>query len=285
MDGNQDYYRILGVSRDAPEREIKRVYYELARKLHPDKAGSPEEAAKNANDLATISQAYNVLKDKKKREEYDATIRGRSAANPGGGASRPATPAPRPAPAGATPRPVAAGSAPAPAAGAAVKDESTAQPEAAVPMSRNVDVVGQKKAMAQKAFVKGMQLFKTGEYAKALSFFEVASKNDPEGEPQYHLKYAQCLMKTRGSFTKAVEAAEKAVAKEPFNVEFKLALGEVYEMAGVTSKAKDLYEEVLRWDGANDQAKLRLAMLGGKKGKQTGAAGLLNKVTDLFKKK
>lgn len=273
MEPNQDYYRILGVSRDAPEREIKRVYYELARRLHPDKASSPEEAAKNANDLATISQAYNVLKDRKKREEYDAGLRGRTVANPGAPAG--STPAPvRPAPQ----RPAA------PVAGAAAKDESTAPPDVAVPMSRNVDVAGQKKAMAQKAFVKGMQMYKTGEWAKALSFFDVAVKNDPDGEAQYQLKYAQCLMKTKGSFTKAVEAAEKAVAKEPFNVEYKLILGEVYETAGVSSKAKNLYEEVLRWDGNNQQAKLRLAMIGGKVAK-TGAAGLLDKVTGLFKKK
>ncbi len=267
MEQLQDYYRILGVSRDVPERDIKRAYYELARKLHPDKAATPEEGAKNANDLAVISQAYNVLKDKKKRAEYDVQLRGRA------GASAPAAAAPSPAAA-----PEARASAPAAAQGV---QASSDVPDSQVPAARSVDVMAQKKSMAQKAFVRGMQVFKTGEYRQALSFFEVAIANDPEAEAQYHLKYAQCIIKSKGSFTKALQAAEKACQMEPFNVEFKLVLGHVYEAAGVVSKAKEIYEDALRWDGANEQAKLRLAMLGGKGGKSS----LMDKLNGLFKKK
>ncbi len=264
MDQVQDYYRLLGVSRDAPEREIKRVYYDLARKLHPDKAQSQDEASKNASDLAVISQAYNTLKDKKKRAEYDSILRSKGGAAPAA--------APQPPPAAA---PVVAGD-------AGNTDSGGDIPESQMVRSRNVDVVAQKKSMAQKAFVRGMQMFKTGEYQKALSFFEVAVQNDPEGEAQYHVKHAQCIMKSKGSFTKAVQSAEKACQMEPFNVEFKLVLGHVYETAGVVSKAKEIYEDVIRWDATNEQAKLRLTMLGGAGGK-TGS--LMDKLNGLFKKK
>jgi len=70
----QDYYSILGVDKQAPEREIKRAYYQLARDLHPDKAKSQEEARAHADQLAVISKAYNTLKDPRKRAEYDETL-------------------------------------------------------------------------------------------------------------------------------------------------------------------------------------------------------------------
>ena len=235
-----DYYRILGVSRDAPEREVKKAYYELARRLHPDKASSPDEASKNASDLALISQAYNTLKDARKRQEYDGRLRGRAAGSEG-----------------ATPPPVAARQ-----AASSDKDASSGSPiSGESPRIGQSEIRAQRKAMAQKAFVKGMQFLKRDDLKQALNFFEAAVKNDPDSDPQYHLKYAQAVMKSRGSFTKAVEHAQKACELDPYNLEFKLVLAEINEMAGVHSKAKDLYDEVLRWDPTNERAKLRLGFM------------------------
>ncbi len=63
----KDYYKILGVSRDAKEDEIKRSYRKLARKYHPDvsKEANAEEQFK------AVQEAYEVLKDAKKRATYD----------------------------------------------------------------------------------------------------------------------------------------------------------------------------------------------------------------------
>jgi len=285
MEKAQDYYRLLGVSRDATEREIKKMYYDLARRLHPDKAGSPEDAAKNASDLAIISQAYNTLKDRKKREEYDVRLRGRSVASPDNGSTQtpaPSTtaappPAPAPSPEAADPDadPSASPNTPAPVSG-----ETSARPSP--PVSRSFDVMAQRKAMAQKAFVRGMQMFKMHEYAQAIGFFEVAVSNDPEGEAQYHLKYAQCLMKTKSSFKKAVGSAEKACQMDPYNMEFKLVLAGIYETVGVLSKAKEIYEEILRWDPTHGQAEMKLSLLGAGPSKR---AGLMDKLGGIFKKK
>lgn len=61
----KDYYKILGVSPDASEEEIKKAYRKLAHKYHPDKPGGDEQKFKE------INEAYQVLSNKEKRAQYD----------------------------------------------------------------------------------------------------------------------------------------------------------------------------------------------------------------------
>ncbi len=65
----KDYYELLGVSRDAGEEEIKRAYYSLAKKYHPDM--NPENRKEAEEKFKEISEAYEVLMDKEKRRLYD----------------------------------------------------------------------------------------------------------------------------------------------------------------------------------------------------------------------
>lgn len=58
-----DYYRILGVDRNADDRTLKKNYRIQALKHHPDKGGSPDHFAK-------ISEAYEALSDPEKRRVY-----------------------------------------------------------------------------------------------------------------------------------------------------------------------------------------------------------------------
>lgn len=62
----KDYYKILGVKKDASEEEIKKAFRKLAHAHHPDKAGGDEAKFKEA------SEAYAVLSDKQKRKQYDS---------------------------------------------------------------------------------------------------------------------------------------------------------------------------------------------------------------------
>ncbi len=63
----KDYYKIMGVAKDASQNEIKRAYRKLARKYHPDvsKESDAEERFKE------LGEAYEVLKDPEKRTAYD----------------------------------------------------------------------------------------------------------------------------------------------------------------------------------------------------------------------
>jgi len=75
---SKDYYKILGVNKNATEEEIKKAFRKLAHEHHPDKKGGNEARFKE------ISEAYAVLSDKQKRAQYDAF--GSSVSNGFGGA-------------------------------------------------------------------------------------------------------------------------------------------------------------------------------------------------------
>lgn len=61
----KDYYKILGIPNKASSEEIKKAYYKLAHKYHPDKKGGNEEKFKE------INEAYQILSNKEKRTQYD----------------------------------------------------------------------------------------------------------------------------------------------------------------------------------------------------------------------
>ncbi|KAF2258526.1 TPR-like protein [Lojkania enalia] len=68
----KDYYKVLGVSRDADERDIKKAYRKLTKQYHPDKASansmSQEEAQKK---MSAINEAYEVLSDPELKARFD----------------------------------------------------------------------------------------------------------------------------------------------------------------------------------------------------------------------
>jgi molecular chaperone DnaJ len=63
-----DYYKVLGVGKNASEDEIKKAYRKLARKYHPDRNAGDKQAEERFKE---VSQAHDVLSDPDKRKEYD----------------------------------------------------------------------------------------------------------------------------------------------------------------------------------------------------------------------
>jgi curved DNA-binding protein len=64
----KDYYKILGVERNASEEDIRKAYRKLAMKFHPDRNPNDKEAEERFKE---INEAYQVLSDSKKRAHYD----------------------------------------------------------------------------------------------------------------------------------------------------------------------------------------------------------------------
>lgn len=69
MAGKKDYYEILGVNKNSTDDEIKKAYRKLARKYHPDLNRDDPKTAEAK--MKEINEAYDVLKDKEKRAQYD----------------------------------------------------------------------------------------------------------------------------------------------------------------------------------------------------------------------
>ena len=102
----QDYYEILGVSKSAEEREIKKAYKRLAMKFHPDRNQGDKEAEAKFKE---IKEAYEILTDAQKRAAYDqyghAAFEqgGMGGGGFGGGSSQPRSAEPKDDPWGSAP--------------------------------------------------------------------------------------------------------------------------------------------------------------------------------------
>ena len=64
-----NYYDVLGVSKDASPKEVKKAYYQLAKKYHPDSNKGDKETSRKFQE---VSEAYECLSDDNKRKQYDA---------------------------------------------------------------------------------------------------------------------------------------------------------------------------------------------------------------------
>ncbi|POM76529.1 Type II (General) Secretory Pathway (IISP) Family, partial [Phytophthora palmivora] len=86
MDPSKDYYKVLGVSKQFSDRELKKSYRQLALKYHPDKAENAEDKEVAKEKFVEVSEAYEVLSDPDKRKEYDDARRfgGTGGGFPGG---------------------------------------------------------------------------------------------------------------------------------------------------------------------------------------------------------
>ena len=80
---DSDYYALLGVSKDASDKEIKKAYRKLAQKYHPDR--NPDDAVAE-DKFKELNEAYDVIGDAETRKEYDKVREmGYFVGGPGGG--------------------------------------------------------------------------------------------------------------------------------------------------------------------------------------------------------
>ncbi len=88
----KDFYKVLGVAKDASQKDITKAYRSLARQFHPDK--NPGDTAAEER-FKEISAAYDVVNDPDRRKEYDELRRLGPMAGAFGGGPRGGGPGPR----------------------------------------------------------------------------------------------------------------------------------------------------------------------------------------------
>lgn len=69
-----DFYKILGVAKTASVGEIKKAYLQLARDNHPDRCKDPAGRQEAELRFQRITEAFNLLRDEKSRQEYDRSL-------------------------------------------------------------------------------------------------------------------------------------------------------------------------------------------------------------------
>ncbi len=137
---------------------------------------------------------------------------------------------------------------------------------------------------AKYLFKRGLDELERGNYWSAIECFKVCI-NYNDRNPYYlsYYGYAIALSGNKRRLKEASEFCQKAINIDKFQPEFYHHLGEVYERAGLISKAIDAYEDGLKWDAENAHFKKRIQVLyTGKPIKEKGKASFLSK---LFRKK
>lgn len=70
-----DHYKVLGVAKDAQEKDIRTAYRKLVLKCHPDKVQDPTLKAQKQEEFQKVQQAYELLTDEEERKKYDDQVR------------------------------------------------------------------------------------------------------------------------------------------------------------------------------------------------------------------
>jgi curved DNA-binding protein CbpA len=223
------YYDVLGVQPDVPASELKTVYYQLARRYHPDRFRKSEagllpriEAA-----FARITQAYDTLRDDQLRASYDRKLVARKRADHlADSAPKPSAPAPQPE----------------------TVAEGTAEP-----------VVSTAERAASQ-FKEGFAALEMGQKKVALGLFASAARAVPN-EPRYRAFYGQVLAANEDTRRAAETELSAAVKLDPKNAEYRMMLAELYRDLGLKLRAKGEAERAVAADPNNRKARELLRAL------------------------
>ncbi|HVF92668.1 MAG TPA: DnaJ domain-containing protein [Blastocatellia bacterium] len=282
-----DYYEVLGVTRQATTGDVKAAYYQLAKKLHPDRYRKPEYSdlkGKLEALFARITQAYETLSDSGQRAAYDDKIR-----KPTG------TLTTGPLPTG-TLSTSALSSGNLPNSGA-LKDErkqtgalrpppSQPAPQKAsseAPAPDNQQQGGSGRS-AEHCYQQGRARFDRKEYHAAVHLLKEAIKLDPS-KPAYHFHLGMALIRNPRTRREAEQHLVKATELDPYNSQIRAKLGLLYKEVGLPKKAEHFFREALELDPDN-RAALRELSSSSKKGEVDGFwKGDLGSIAKRFFKK
>lgn len=228
------HYEVLGLARSAKPEEVKRVYYALARRLHPDRfRRDTDEPIRRQIDaaFAKITQAYEVLKDSRLRAAYDMKL----------------------------PPPGADAGARRVAAGEGVKSErGGGQPEE--PASPALSRESAQLARAEEAFQQGLAALQKNNVALARRSLGEAALLGPR-QARYRAYYGRALARDKNSRRQAEAEFQAAIALDAKNPSYRVMLAELYQEHGLRRRAEGELERALQLDPTHAAARLLLEQL------------------------
>jgi Flp pilus assembly protein TadD len=224
-----DHYQILGLERDAGGSEVKRAYYALAKRFHPDRFQRDADASLRPQIEAAfmkITQAYETLHDSRARSAYDLKL-GTQIGAPDASQS-------------------------------AGRANSSAGASAASHLSR--------EQRAAESFMQGLAALKQNNLSAAVGLLGEAARLAP-GQSRYHAFYGSALardVRTRHQAEAALQTAIKLDGNDPA---YHVMFAELLRALGQTLRAERELERALALDPNHDAARRQLNQL--KKTKRT----------------
>lgn len=217
------HYEVLGVARETSAAELKTVYYQLARRYHPDRfrKSAPGLVPQIESAFARITQAYETLHDDQVRAGYDAKLEVHKKVDQIVDA----------APKASSPAP---------------------QPEAVAEGAAEPVVSAAERAALQ--FKEGLAALETGQKKLALGLFASAARAVPN-EPRYHAFYGQVLAENEATRRAAEAELSAAIRLDPKNVDYRMMLAELYRDLGLKLRAKGEAERAVAADPNNRKAR------------------------------
>ncbi|MCA1643660.1 MAG: DnaJ domain-containing protein [Acidobacteria bacterium] len=220
-----DYYEMLGVGRLAGDSDIKRAYYALAKRFHPDRflrTVDGETRSRVEDAFAQIAHAYETLRDQRERANYDSKLDARPPAPPRGDEAASSRAAAGDAEAEAIPRVVA---------------DPSLKPE----------------YRAEENFQLGLPALRRGDAEAAALYFGEAVRLAPQ-QARYRAFYGRALTANPQTRRQAESELHAAVRLDPQNPSYHVALAELYAAIGLQRRVEGELERALALDPKHDGA-------------------------------
>lgn len=223
----QTHYDVLGVSTDVPGQNLKSVYYQLAKRYHPDRFRKAEVSlvSQLESAFARITRAYETLRNDGLRATYNSKLEAR-----------------RKAEQIAEPKPV-----------------TTAAPTEPTRDGASEPVISAAER-AEAQFKEGLAALELGQKRVALGLFASAATTCPK-EPRYRAHYGKLLAGDERTRRAAEGELSAAIKLDPGNGEYRVILAELYRDLGLKLRAKGEAERAVAADPNNRRARELLRAL------------------------
>ncbi len=210
-------YDLLAITITANDVEVKKAYYAMAKKYHPDRHHSPH--LRDVHGLLEelffkITHAYQTLSSPLERNRYDASIRSKGSGGEGG-----------------------------------TQDEERTR------MAVSASEAARERS-ADEQFNEGKRHYDEMHFFDAIQSLREAVRLYPK--KAYHKLLAQALAKNPKWVKEAEEQFRLALDLDQFDPECYLGLGEIYDTAGMTTRAQKMYEQALTYDPENPAIREKL---------------------------